>query len=491
MTAVLSEMDRDLGGIIALSEWEEYCFFAIQNIAVKDVHYVNQLDEQLQALIVECCVDCTDDPLKCTERIIMLFGVFDDNNSARMTVDEFNYGLQELGLLPHNFKFHGIMMQFSPLSLNLFPPSSVVRHWCAFIAMSPIFDNFILLAIIANSIILALSDYQDVGMLKVPEDPNGINKVVAVSEYIFNAIFAFECIVRVITMGFYKDSGSYLRDAWNWLDFTVVIIGLVGMIPGLPQLSSIRTFRVLRPLRTLSSLPGMRVLVGALLTSLPMMLDVVMILLFVFAIFGVLGVQLWNGKLHSYCRTTPWPDPDTGIWAYGASERVCGGHFTCPVENALSGAPAEYCGNEYLGLLEGESWTPLPDGMTITHMMPPENVAFGFTNFDNIGYALLTIFQCITMEGWVEVMYKVQDATNWAFAFYFLLLIIFGSFFLMELIFAVIFDKFTKCHDLTKPPENSMALEKMLELQAKNAKYNDKNSNKVVPEGDGASIIPR
>jgi hypothetical protein len=499
MNEVLGEMDRDLGGIIALSEWEEYCFFAVQNIHVKDVTYVNKLDEQLQQLVVKCCEDCADEPLECTTRIIMLFGIFDDNNSARMTVDEFNDGLMELGLLPHNFYFHGVMKQYSPSSLGLFPPSSTIRRYCAKLAMSTAFDNFILLAIIANSVVLALSDYQDVGMLQVPEQPNGINSVVGMSEYIFNAIFTLEFIVRVITMGFYKDTGSYLRDAWNWLDFVVVVIGIVGMIPGLPQLSSIRTFRVLRPLRTLSSLPGMRVLVGALLTSLPMMLDVVMILMFVFAIFGVLGVQLWNGKLHSYCRATPWPDPDTGLWAYGASERVCGGHFTCPIGGGLDGAPPEYCGNEFLGLLENGAWTPLPEGTFITHRLPPENVAFGYTNFDNIGFALLTIFQCITMEGWVEVMYKVQDGSNWGFCFFFILLIIFGSFFLMELIFAVIFDKFTKCHDLTKPPENSLALEKLKELKSTNAlelKANAREnatengtenatdkSGKVVPEG--------
>lgn len=33
---------------------------------------------------------------------------------------------------------------------------------------------------------------------------------------------------------------------------------------------------------------------------------------------------------------------------------------------------------------------------------------FGITNFDNIAYAMLTVFQCITMEGWTEVLYYVS-----------------------------------------------------------------------------------
>ena len=30
---------------------------------------------------------------------------------------------------------------------------------------------------------------------------------------------------------------------------------------------------------------------------------------------------------------------------------------------------------------------------------------YGVTNFDNLGSAFITIFQCITMEGWTTVMY--------------------------------------------------------------------------------------
>jgi len=32
----------------------------------------------------------------------------------------------------------------------------------------------------------------------------------------------------------------------------------------------------------------------------------------------------------------------------------------------------------------------------------------GITSFDNIIYAMLTVFQCITMEGWTDIMYYVS-----------------------------------------------------------------------------------
>lgn len=37
-----------------------------------------------------------------------------------------------------------------------------------------------------------------------------------------------------------------------------------------------------------------------------------------------------------------------------------------------------------------------------------EGPNFGITNFDNFGLAMLTVFQCVTNEGWTQVMYWVS-----------------------------------------------------------------------------------
>ena len=36
----------------------------------------------------------------------------------------------------------------------------------------------------------------------------------------------------------------------------------------------------------------------------------------------------------------------------------------------------------------------------------------GITQFDNILFAVLTVFQCITMEGWTDLLYNVSDANS-------------------------------------------------------------------------------
>ena len=37
---------------------------------------------------------------------------------------------------------------------------------------------------------------------------------------------------------------------------------------------------------------------------------------------------------------------------------------------------------------------------------------YGITSFDNIIYACITVFQCITMEGWTPILYWVSEWKN-------------------------------------------------------------------------------
>lgn len=39
-----------------------------------------------------------------------------------------------------------------------------------------------------------------------------------------------------------------------------------------------------------------------------------------------------------------------------------------------------------------------------------EGPNYGITQFDNILFAVLTVFQCITMEGWTDLLYNVSSA---------------------------------------------------------------------------------
>ena len=71
-----------------------------------------------------------------------------------------------------------------------------------------------------------------------------------------------------------------------------------------------------------------------------------------------------------------------------------------------------------------------------------ENPNHGITSFDNVADAWLTIFQCISLEGWTDVMYYAKDAVSpWSWV-YFTSMIILGAFFAVNLALAVLFVSF-------------------------------------------------
>jgi hypothetical protein len=86
---------------------------------------------------------------------------------------------------------------------------------------------------------------------------------------------------------------AYLRDSWSWLDLATVGVSFTVFMPkASTNVSGLRALRALRPLRTIKGMPGMRVLVATLIESIPLMLDVLFLMGFVFIIFGIIGQEV-------------------------------------------------------------------------------------------------------------------------------------------------------------------------------------------------------
>ena len=62
--------------------------------------------------------------------------------------------------------------------------------------------------------------------------------------------------IRTIAKGFILNNYTYLRNAWNWLDFLVIFSGYLTSFIEMGNLAGLRTFRVLRALKTISILPS-------------------------------------------------------------------------------------------------------------------------------------------------------------------------------------------------------------------------------------------
>ncbi|CAF4737228.1 unnamed protein product, partial [Rotaria sp. Silwood2] len=65
-------------------------------------------------------------------------------------------------------------------------------------------------------------------------------------------------------------------------------------------------------------------------------------------------------------------------------------------------------------------------------------------SFDNIGLAWVVIFQIISLESWVNIMYYIQDAHSFWDWIYFVCLIVIGSFFMINLCLVVIATQFSE-----------------------------------------------
>ncbi|GMH60361.1 hypothetical protein TrRE_jg11189 [Triparma retinervis] len=439
----------------------------------------------------------------------------------------------------YNFKVRGKEYEFAETSLQCFSSKNPVRLFFVHLMLHWSFDYIILLAIGINSILLAITDFSVI-RLDVPESDPGYGLPDTRSEMssrnflqesldkVFSIIFLVECIVKLVALGFITHEKSYLRDSWNVLDFIIVLTSTVALLPfgGSLNVSAIRTFRVLRPLKTLSALPGLQLIVKSLLASIPALSSVIVLIMFVFTIFGILGNQLFVGVTHNRCRLTPYPvtldyrldvhgmlplngssfqcvqdfagkkgrstnfdeidgdidkedspwyDGRDCYWPLAEDMRTCtleggsGAHVCVNGPEATAANISEsywsWCGSNYdawgnmrfngminvtmpAGIpnaegteeVDEESWVSFM-GKNAFVQMPTFNgdKNFGMTTFDDFPRAFVSIFQSITMEGWVDIMYILSDAKGKLLAsVFFGILIIFGSFFVLNLLLAVL-----------------------------------------------------
>lgn len=111
-------------------------------------------------------------------------------------------------------------------SLNTFSVEDNVRYLAIRFIEWKWFDRFIIFLIALNSLFLGSIDY----VWDPEDDKTGkpwINRYVDASEPAFTFFFSLEAAVKILSMGLIFEKGCYLRDGWNWLDFTVVITALL------------------------------------------------------------------------------------------------------------------------------------------------------------------------------------------------------------------------------------------------------------------------
>uniref|UniRef100_A0A8C7HWP4 Voltage-dependent N-type calcium channel subunit alpha n=1 Tax=Oncorhynchus kisutch TaxID=8019 RepID=A0A8C7HWP4_ONCKI len=304
-------------------------------------------------------------------------------------------------------------------SLFIFSEDCIIRKYCVFLNRLTPFEYLILATIIANCIVLALEQHLPAS------DKTPMSERLDDTEPYFIAIFCFEAGIKIIALGFAFHKGSYLRNGWNVMDFVVVLTGMLATVGADFDLRTLRAVRVLRPLKLVSGIPSLQVVLKSIMKAMVPLLQIGMLLFFAILMFAIIGLDFYMGKFHRTCFRT-----DTA-------------EFPCGLE-----APARTCEN---GTVCQEYW------------IGPN---YGITNFDNILFAILTVFQCITMEGWVDILYNANDASgntwNWI---YFIPLIIIGSFFMLNLVLGVLSGEFAKERERVEKRQEFLKLRRQQQIE--------------------------
>ncbi|NXJ54563.1 SCN5A protein, partial [Spizaetus tyrannus] len=272
----------------------------------------------------------------------------------------------------------------------------------------PFFTLFIMCTIITNCVFMARTESS-----KTSPSPSWI-------KFTFTGIYTFESLIKILARGFCLNEFTLLRDPWNWLDFSVIVMAYVGAFSNLGSVSVLRTFRVLRALKTISLVPGLKIIVGALIQSVKKLANVMILTVFCLSVFALIGLQLFKGNLRQKCirNSTVLESSLILIFFPFFIENFAKKEGTSDI--LLCGSGAGTCPPDYICLKIGEN----PD--------------YGFTSFDTFGWAFLSLFRLMTQDYWERLYQQTLRASGKVYILFFMLVIFLGSFYLVNLILAVV-----------------------------------------------------
>lgn len=124
-------------------------------------------------------------------------------------------------------------------------------------------------------------------------------------DYVMTGFFICEMFTNIFAKGFVAcGKESYIRNAWNVLDFIIVLSATISVIfttIDLGFIKSLRVMRVLRPLRLLAKHKGLKLAISALFNSLPNIGNLLMIVMFFIFMLAILCCTLFSGQFW-YCE---------------------------------------------------------------------------------------------------------------------------------------------------------------------------------------------
>ena len=288
-----------------------------------------------------------------------------------------------------------------------------VRIVCTVLVNSSLFDKFILFCIMVNSLCMTIED---------PSIKDGSQKRLALDtlSLIFNIVFLIEMTSKIISMGLIWGEAPYLEDPWNRLDGFLVSISWLDFIMSVAKIEAgsiikilkiLRILRALRPLRALRKFPKLLKVLNAIVGAFYQIFDTVVICALVFAVFGILSMNLFGGQL-GMCT-----DANQNMLDYSTTPAVLT-RVQC-VNTSVNG-----------------TWT-IPE-----------------QNFDNFANSILTLFYVATFDGWTGTLCAAMDTQGFDMTLkpnasegndiFFILFLIIGNYMILNIFVGVVVNTFNE-----------------------------------------------
>ncbi|MGH0142757.1 UNVERIFIED_CONTAM: hypothetical protein FKN15_076781 [Acipenser sinensis] len=235
--------------------------------------------------------------------------------------------------------------------------------------------------------------------------------------YTFTGIYTFESLLKILARGFCI--GLYISFAvtgyLHYVDLTWCI------------------------------LTGLKTIVGALIQSVKKLSDVMILTVFCLSVFALIGLQLFMGNLRQKCIQWPPAESGSNLTFSLISTMDVNGTVLNLTENAFNWTAyindktnyyfkkghrdALLCGN-------GSDAGQCPEGFTC--IKGGRNPDYGYTSFDTFGWAFLSLFRLMTQDFWENLYQQTLRAAGKTYMLFFVLVIFLGSFYLVNLILAVV-----------------------------------------------------
>mmetsp|Transcript_2999 Transcript_2999/g.11471 ORF Transcript_2999/g.11471 Transcript_2999/m.11471 type:complete len:2472 (-) Transcript_2999:11-7426(-) len=313
------------------------------------------------------------------------------------------------------------------------PTTHPLRRFVRFIVRNKWFDRFMSVIVIVSAVVMIFEPPAEADKSLSP--PKALSDFLIAAEWIFLVIFVMELVLKVVSNGFFlsRDGSAYFGgDPWNYFDFSLIVImifttALRNVIPS--WLRMLRITRTLRPLKVLRTMPGLKTIIADVSSAVPAMINIGMAAIFIMFLFSVAGVAMFAGKFYS-CT-------DSSV----STKAECSGFF----ENDM-------------GILTSRAW------------IRPR------ANFDNVGWAMFALVEVSSGSDFALIMWNAMDIVGIDeqpkrdaaayYSLYFVLYLLIGVFFLINIVIAVILDSIDRAgSDLSENQQTWVTLKREIILQ--------------------------